>query len=117
MMETFYILYWVVITWEYTNVKTNAVEVLVLLHFIAYKSTKRNEKKIKTDYMRRAEISQRRQVVRENSGGKDAGIVISGQTEEGLINIVNTRFYPKSNGQRLKKFNQQGSMFILECLS
>ena len=98
MMETFYILYWVVIIWEYITVKTNAVELLVLLYFIAYKSTKRSERKIKMNYIR-VKISQGRQVVKESSGGRDAGKVISGQTAKGLISIANTRFCPKSNGR------------------
>lgn len=46
-----------------------------------------------------------------------AGKANSGQTEKGLKNIVNTRFYPKSNGKRPKKLNQQSSMIISVCLN
>lgn len=48
---------------------------------------------------------------------REAGKANSGQTEKGLKNIVNTRFYPKSNGKRPKKLNQQSSMIISECLN
>ena len=53
----FYILYGVLVIWVYINVKINVNEHLVLMHFTVCKSTKKNARKIREDYMRRVEKS------------------------------------------------------------
>lgn len=57
MLKMFRILYGVLVIWVYITVKTNVNEHLVLMHLTVCKSTQKNARKIREDYMRRVERS------------------------------------------------------------
>lgn len=96
MIEKFYYLVLGGGDLKYITVNTDGTE-----HLCRCKSTKRNERKIKRN----------RNIWGETRGSREAGQVISGQTEEGLIHIVNTLdFAPRAMGSL--NFNQGSNMVL-----